>query len=143
MPERVIWVFFYGSYMKRSVLAEVGLVPATFEVGRLSGFDIEIRPLANLVPSNQHSVYGMLATATHDELERLYTHAAQVLGGRYLPEAVVVETRDGGLRAALCYIAPALDAAPPRAEYVDRIVAAAREYAFPDWYIARLESFHP
>ena len=86
MPGPAIPVFFYGSYMKRSVLAEVGLVPATFEVGRLSGFDIEIRPLADLVRSDSHSVYGMLATATHDELDRLYTHAAQVLGGRYLPE---------------------------------------------------------
>jgi hypothetical protein len=28
-------------------------------------------------------------------------------------------------------------------DYIDRIVGPAKEYGFPDWYIARLESFRP
>lgn len=93
MPESEIWTFFYGSYMNMDVLREVKYVPQKYEVARLAGFDICIRPRANVVRSSQHSVYGILATGTHGELERLYSHAKDVLGEIYLPEAVLVETR--------------------------------------------------
>jgi cation transport regulator ChaC len=136
-----IWVFFYGSYMNLEVLKEVELIPGQIEVARLSGFDIAIRPLANLVRSDQHSVYGILATATHAELARLYAHAHDVLGGTYLPEAVLTQTRAGAWQPALCYIAPAMAPAPAANDYVDRIVEPAREHGFPDWYVARLNGF--
>jgi hypothetical protein len=141
MSERKVAVFFYGSYMSRAVLAEVGLRPGRFEVARLVGFDISIRPLANLVPAATESVYGILTTATHDELELLYAHARNVLGGVYLPEAVVVETSDGSRVPALCYVAHELEPQPAENGYVDRIVQPAREHGFPAPYIKRLESF--
>jgi hypothetical protein len=141
--KHIVWTFFYGSYMNLEVLKEVDLVPEQIEVAKLSGFDIQIRPLANLVASEQHCVYGILGTATHDELRRLYGHAEHVLGGVYLPEAVLTETPDGKWRPALCYIAPALEPKPAANDYIDHIVAAAREYSFPDWYVERLESFRP
>jgi hypothetical protein len=90
-----VWVFFYGSYMNLDVLAEVDYRPDTVEVARLAGWDIRIAPRANLVPSATHSVHGVLTTATHAELARLYAHAEDVLGEVYLPRAVLVETRDG------------------------------------------------
>jgi hypothetical protein len=136
-----VWAFFYGSYINLNVLKEVELVPEEYEVARLSGFDIRIQPLANLVRSDSRCVYGILSTANHDELKRLYAHAENVLGGRYLPEAVMVETLDGKLRAALCYIAPSMEPRPAANDYIDRIVGPAREYGFPSWYIERLESF--
>ena len=81
-------VFFYGSYMNRAVLAEAGLTPHSWEVATLAGFDIHIGPRANLVAAPGTSVWGILATATHDELERLYAHARDVLGEIYLPHPV-------------------------------------------------------
>jgi len=135
--------FFYGSYINPAALREVDLVPDRIEVARLPGFDIEIRPLANLVPSDQHTVYGILATATHTELDRLYAHARDVLGGVYLPQAVLTHTLTGQAEAALCYIAAQLEPAPASAEYVARIVDPARAYGFPPWYVSRLESFLP
>lgn len=60
--EPEVWVFFYGSYINLDVLREVSYAPRMFEVAQLLGFDICIRPRANLVRSNQHSVYGILAT---------------------------------------------------------------------------------
>ena len=143
MADEAVVTFFYGSYINPAVLREVDLAPERIEVARVPGFDIEIRPLANLVPSDEHTVYGILADATHAELERLYTHARDVLGGTYLPEAVVAHTRSGQLAPALCYVAPALAGGPAAADYVDRIVGPAREYGFPDWYVERLESFRP
>lgn len=141
MSDPKVITFFYGSYMSPAVLRGVGVVPDRMEVARLPGFDIEIRPLANLVPSDRHTVYGILATATHAELGRLYDHARDVLGGVYLPHPVIAYTLSGQAEPALCYIAPQLSPGPAAPEYVARIVEPARTYGFPAWYISRLESF--
>ncbi len=143
MNEPEVWTFFWGSYMNLDVLKEVDYKPRTYEVARLPGFDITIRPLANIARSDRHTVYGILAPGTHAELARLYDHAENVLGGRYLPEAVLVETKSGGWKPALTYIAPQLSGEPAGSDYVERIVKPAREYGFPAWYIDRLESFRP
>src|SRR5580704_8946932 len=67
-----VWAFFYGSYMNFGVLREVEIVPESWCVARLDGFDIRIQPRANLIRSDQHCVYGIVVTATHAELTRLY-----------------------------------------------------------------------
>ncbi len=142
MAEPRVWVFFYGSFINPDVLRGAGLVPDRVEVARLGGFDIVIRPLANLVRSDQHSVYGILVTATHAELGRLYDYARDKLGGSYLPEAVLAETNGTG-RPALCYIAPERGPGTASNDYIDRIVVPARRHGFPAWYLARLEAFRP
>jgi hypothetical protein len=129
--------------MNVDVLREAGYVPGRSEPARLPGFDIVIQPRANLVRDERHSVFGILATATHAELGRLYAHAREVLGETYLPEAVLAQTFDGTWRAALCYIAPEMTPRPAALDYVNRIVDAARRLGFPQWYIERLESFRP
>ena len=141
MGEARVWVFFYGSYMNLDVLREVDLVPGECEVASLTGFEITINPRANLVTSDKSVVYGIATTATHSELGRLYSHATNVLGETYLPHAVLVHGRSGAWRAALCYIAPVMIARPAARDYVDRIVRPAREFGFPNWYVAHLESF--
>src|SRR5262249_10880098 len=111
-----------------------------YEVAKLSGFDIRIQPLATLARSDQHCVYGIVALGTQEQLRRLYS---QGWVGMYLPEPVLVETLDGKLRAAFCYIAPTSESRPATNDYMDRIVGPAKHYGFPGWYIARLESFRP
>ena len=143
MSDPKVVTFFYGSYMNPSVLREVELVPDRIEVARLPGFDIEISPLANLVSSDRHTVYGILATATNAELDRLYSHARDVLGGVYLPRAVLAYILAGQAEAALCYLASGLAPSRASADYVARILEPARTYGFPEWYLARLESFLP
>lgn len=138
-----VWVFFYGSYLNLEVLREVGLEPAEWEVAILDGFDLVIRPRANLVRSAEHRVYGIVATATHAELERLYTHAREVLGEIYLPEAVLTRTLDGRWLPSLTYICPAMDPQPADPAYVERIVGPGRRLGFPGSYLERLESFKP
>ena len=139
MAEPRAWVFFYGSFINRQVLARGGLVPEQVEVGRLHGFDVLIETLATLVRSDRHCVYGIVCRVTHAELRRLY--GQDWLGGTYLPEAVLVETDSGRLISALCYIAPSRPPTRPADDYLDWILGPAREYGFPDWYIERLESF--
>jgi hypothetical protein len=141
MAKPKVWVFFYGSYMNFDVLREVDLVLEQWESARLDGFDIGIRPRANLFRSDQACVYGIVAAASHDDLERLYAHARAVLGEVYLPEAVLVQTAARCWRPALCYLCPDMVARPADPAYVERIVRPARDFGFPAWYLARLESF--
>jgi hypothetical protein len=143
MIEPKVWVFFYGSYINLDVLAEVELFPEAQDVARLSGFDLRIAPRANLVRSDRDRVYGLLATATHRELGRLYAHAHDVLGETYLPEAVLAETLDGRLRPAMTYLCPEMAPRPADPAYIERIAVPARRLGFPDWYVARIESFRP
>ena len=142
MAQSIVWTFFYGSNINLDVLKMVDYVPGEAQVARLHGFDIEIRPLANLVRSDRHCVYGILATGTHEELARLYgRYVHDELGATYLPEAVLCEKLDGTLVPALCYFAPEIERAPATDEYLDRIVGPARQFGFPQWYIERLEAF--
>ena len=71
MAERRVRVFFYGSYINLEVLKEVDLRPENVEVAMLHGFDIRVQPLANLVPVEGRTVYGILTEATHAELSEL------------------------------------------------------------------------
>jgi hypothetical protein len=130
-------VFFYGSFINRDVLARGGLIADRFEVARAWGFDIHIKTLATLVRSDQHCVYGVVVTATHTELDRLYLQ--DWLGHAYLPEAVLVETQAGYVLPTLCYIAHASPPGRPAGDYLDWILNAARDLGFPAWYIERLE----
>ncbi len=138
VPSNAVRVFFYGSFINSRVLENAGVEPRQLEVARLPGFDLRIEPLANLVRSERHAVYGVLCQVTHGELDALY-HQDWV--GTYLPEAVLVETLDGKKAPALCYFAPSPKVAPASDEYVDRIADAARDYGFPDWYLQRVDGF--
>lgn len=140
--DHLIWVFFYGSYINLDVLKEEGLIPGQQGVATLSGFDIRIEPRANLIRNQMSMVYGILVTATHDELDRLYTdHAKDKLGEVYLPEAVVALDNAGRLRPALTYIAPEMNKKPAEKDYVERIVIPAEKYGFLGDYIAKLRGF--
>ena len=143
MSEAPVLVFFYGSYMNRAVLAEVNLSPLRGRSPPYRASKSRIAPRANLVRAPGQVVFGVLATATHSELDRLYTHAHTVLGELYLPEAVLVHTAGGTWQPALCYIAPQMAECPAEAAYVERILQPARAHGFPAWYLARLESFRP
>ncbi len=140
MSEHIVATFFYGSYMNLNVLRALDILPRNVEIATLKGFKVCIRPLANLVRSNDACVYGIVATTTHVELDLLYAHARD-MGGSYLPEAVIVETADGTVKPALCYMSPDLEEKPAADDYVDRIAKPAREYGFPEAYLQRIESF--
>ena len=143
MSRRRVTVFFYGSYMNRDVIRELGLDIQNIEVASVTGFGITIRPIANLAPDALGVVYGVVGTMTHQDLESLYAHARDKLGGVYLPEAVIADVGGGRQLPALCYIAPTLKEGPTSAAYVDKILAAARDYDFPRWYLEQLERWAP
>lgn len=138
-----VWVFFYGSYINFEVLAEVDLHPTRWERARLAGYALTIAPRANLIAEPSSTAYGILAAATHAELGRLYDHARDILGERYLPQAVLARADDGAFRPALCYISHDMAHRPAADDYIDRILVPARGYGFPEEYLATIEGFRP
>ena len=138
MEERRVAVFFYGSFMDKGVLRQRGFEPADVQVAKLWGFDIRFAPLATLVPVEEHTcVYGLVATATHGDFQRLY---GESWVSSYRPEAVIVETIPGRRLPALVYIAGGATPPAPSDDYIDHILGPAREHRFPDWYLEHLES---
>ena len=119
-------------------MAKGGLVPEKIDVARLNGFQIYLCPHACIQRSDEHSIYGILVQATHEELNKLYTMPGV---GVFLPQAVLVETCDGKLQPTLCYIPPTRGDKPADQEYLEHLVKVARQYDFPEWYVRRLESF--
>ena len=135
--DQTVKAFFYGSFIRKDVQARAGFNPAKVEVARLSGFDIHICPHAALTPSDQHSVFGILVNITHRQLDTMYSAPGV---GVFLPQAVLVETRDGKLVPSLCYIPPSRENKPADHDYLARLVTAGREYGFPEWYLSKLEA---
>jgi hypothetical protein len=137
-----IWVFFYGSYINPDVLREVALEPSEWHTATLGGFDLTIAPRANLLRDPAKTVWGILATATHAELARLYEdHAHKLLGEIYLPEAILATDSAGRLRPALTYIAPDMQPRAAEKAYVERIAGPAERFGFPKGYVAKIRSF--
>ena len=132
---QTVKAFFYGSFIRKEVQAKGGFQPETIEVARLSGFDIHICPHAALSRSDEHSIYGILVDITHRQLDAMYAAPGV---GVFLPQAVLVETGDGKLTPALCYIPPSRDDKPADRAYLDSLIAAGREYGFPQWYLNKL-----
>src|SRR5262245_32243552 len=130
-PGHRVATFFYGSYMNPAVLAEVEIRLERWEVARLAGFELVIQPRANLVRSESGMSYGIVTHLRHDELDRLYAHAKDVLGERYLPEAVLVETNEARWAPALCYLCHDMQPRAAEREYVERIAGPARDFGFP------------
>jgi hypothetical protein len=129
-------VFFYGSFINQDVLRQYGVALESFEVAKLSGFDIVIEPLATLIPSDERCVYGIVAALTHADVRKLYS---QDWVSGYNPYAVLVTAAEGVLIPCLCYVAPRNEQpSAPAADYVMKIFAPAEKYGFPDWYVERL-----
>lgn len=137
-PQKRIAAFFYGSFIRRDVMALAGFHPDSIEVAKLSGYDISFDPHANVFRSDPHAICGILVYPSHEELGKLYSRDGV---GVFLPEAVVVETANNRLLPALCYMPPTRGTQPPDTLYVERILEAARQHGFPAWYVNHLESF--
>jgi hypothetical protein len=136
-------VFFYGTFMNPTVLADLGVMVDKMEPAKVEGFELYIRPRANLTRAEQSSAYGGLAATTHEDLDRLYNSLRKSYGVNYLPEPVLVETLDGQQRPALCYIAPEMRESQAPRELIDRLASCVRGLGLPEWYARHVESFAP
>jgi hypothetical protein len=136
--QKRIAAFFYGSFIRRDVMALGGFRPESVEVVTLNGYDITFDPHANIFRSDGHTICGVLVYPSHEELSMLYSRDGV---GVFLPEAVVVETSDYRILPAICYMPPGRKNEPADLPYVELIIKAARDHGFPKWYLCHLEKF--
>jgi hypothetical protein len=135
-----VWGFFYGGLISPDVMRRVGFAPRRQKQARLTGFDLRISPLVNLVESPGDMVFGLLMETTHAELAHVYGQ----LQATYLPQPVVaVDNRDGALVPALCYIVPDMAPGMAEASHILPLLTAAESLGFPDWYLSKIRSFLP
>lgn len=135
-----VWVFFYGTIMDPRVLREYGVTPDRVVSARLAGFRLSVRPRPNLVPAEDSCAFGSLMKVAREDLSRIYELLEERFALRYLPEAVMVETLEGWLCPALCYVVPDMAAAPPDAEFVKQLAECVRTMQLPESYATYIES---
>ena len=100
-------VFFYGSFMDPKILRRHGAHPTNVRTARLHDWAIQFTALATIFRKRGSAVWGVLAKATPQELERIYSEELYPQvgpGHRYFPEAIVVSTRTGRKLSALVYV---------------------------------------
>ncbi len=142
MSARKIQVFLYGAAISLKVLEAAGLPKRAFAPASITGFDLIIQPVANLVEAGDGIVYGILANFTHAELTILKEyHLSQVTNIDYNVEPVFVTTRGGKIVPAITHISTNLTPASAENDYIDSILKAASTYGFPKWYMDRIEKF--
>jgi hypothetical protein len=133
---RRVPVFFYGSFIRPEVLEKAGVTSRSLDIAELQNYDIFVGAHADIYAAPGHSVYGVLAQVTHEELDRLYSADGI---GLFLPEAVIVDA-DSVKIPALCYIPPERQRGAANPEYLTKLIEAAERHGFPAAYIARLRS---
>jgi hypothetical protein len=135
IPKRIP-AFFYGSFIRKDIMALGDFYPERIEVAKLNGYDIAFDPHANIFRCENRAICGVLVYPSHEELNKLYARDGV---GIFLPEAVVVETIDHKLVPAMCYMPPARGTAAADTEYVDKLITAGIDHGFPSWYVDRLK----
>ena len=136
-------VFFYGTFMNPNVLEDMGVKVDKVIPAKVDGFELSVRPRANLTPAQLSTAYGALTATTHNDLDKLYTSLRKSYGVNYLPEPVLVETLDGLLKPALCYIASEMREGQAPRELIEQLASCVRGLGLPEWYAQHVESFAP
>lgn len=131
---RTIDVFFYGLFMDDALLREKEINPLNRRVASVENFSLVIGDRATLVPFPGQTVYGVLYSLTHPELDKLYSEASVSV---YRPEAVSAKLADGSVVPALCFNIPV----PPSGneknpQYVSKLRDLAARIGLPESYVS-------
>jgi DNA-binding IclR family transcriptional regulator len=134
---RKIDVFFYGLFMDKDLLQSKGVNPTNLRSASVAGFKLCIGNRATLVSSPSGRVFGLLASLSHADVERLYSEPSV---SAYKPEAVLVHLPHGEVLAALCFNLPEPPSADERSlEYASKLRALAKQLNFPAEYVASIQ----
>ena len=135
---RRIDVFFYGLFMDDALLREKGMNPVDRRMASVENFSLVIGARATLVPYAGRTVYGVLFSLTHAEVDALYSEASVSV---YRPEAVFAQLADGSITPALCFNLPMPPSADERnPQYVSKLRELAERIGLPSSYVSSLRS---
>ena len=119
--------------MDEDLLRAKGVTVPHLRPASVPGFQLRIGQRATLVPSKSGRVFGLIASLSHAELEKLYSEPSVQ---DYRPEAVLAHLADGETLAALCFNLvepPSTDDRNP--DYASRLRALAERLNFPADYV--------
>ena len=134
---RLVDVFFYGLFMDKVLLEEKGCAAINDRLASVDGFSLRIGKRATLIPSANNSVYGIIMSLSHNDIDKLYSEESVSM---YRSEAVLVKLSDGTIVPALCFNLPV----PPapgehNPDYVVKLKKLAGKLKLPDNYIQSIK----
>jgi len=130
-------VFFYGLFMGEALLRAKGIPSPNLRIASVPGFQLLMGHRAPLIPVPGKSVFGVVASLSHSELEQLYSEPSVQT---YKAEAVLAHILNGERVAVLCFNlldAPSDDEHNP--EYAAKLRALAERLQFPLEYISSIQ----
>jgi hypothetical protein len=134
---RRIDIFFYGLFMDEALLLEKGVNPKNRRMASVENFSLVIGARATLVPCPGRTVYGVLYSLTHAEVEALYAEASVSV---YRPEAVSARLADGSTVPALCFNLPVPPSVTERnPQYAAKLRELAERIGLPQSYVSAIE----
>jgi gamma-glutamyl AIG2-like cyclotransferase len=133
---RWVAVFFYGLFMDDALLRQKGVTPRDGRPASVDGFSLVIGARATLVPMAHRTVYGIVYSLTHAEIDALYSEASLTA---YRPEAVLARVDDGSIVPALCFNLPSPPSPDERnADYAARLRTLAERLGLPPAYVSSI-----
>ena len=134
---RKINIFFYGLFMDETLLQAKGITLPNLRVASVPGFQLRIGARATLVPAASGRVFGLVASLSHNELERLYSEPSVQA---YRPEAVLAYLTNGETLAALCFnLVEPPSSAEHNVDYASKLRALAERLKFPSDYVSSIQ----
>ena len=134
---RRIDLFFYGLFMDEALLREKGMHPVNRRMASVENFSLVIGSRATLVPCPGQTVYGVLFSLTHPEVDALY---AEPSVSAYRPEAVSAQLADGSIVPALCFNLPVPPSPAERnPQYASKLRELAERIGLPQSYVSSIQ----
>jgi hypothetical protein len=134
---RRIDVFFYGLFMDEALLREKDVSPANRRLASAENFCLLIGARATLAPCANSTVYGVVFSLTHIEVDKLYSEDSVSV---YRPEAISLRLGDGSVIPALCFNLPEPPAIEERnQEYASKLRALAERIGLPWDYVSSIQ----
>ena len=134
---RKIDVFFYGLFMDEALLRAKGITSPNLRIASVPGYQLRIGNRATLVPIPSESVFGVVASLSHNELEQLYSESSVQA---YKPEAVLAHLLNGESLAVLCFNLVELPTASEHnPEYAAKLRALAIRLQLPHDYVSSIQ----
>ena len=123
--------------MDDALLREKGVNPVDRRMAAVQNFALVIGARATLIPREGQTVYGVVFSLTHAEVDALYSESSVSV---YRAEAVLAQLTDGSITPVLCFNLPA---PPSRDErnplYASKLRELAARMGLPQYYVSSIE----
>lgn len=122
--------------MDDALLREKGVHPTNRRRASVENFSLVIGARATLIPCSGQTVYGVIFSLTHAEVDALYSEASVSV---YRPEALLAQLENGSVIPTLCFnlpVPPSIEERNP--QYVAKLREVASRIGLPPSYVSSI-----